>query len=270
MRKIEKKIISEITRLMESQEVRVKRIWKKVNESISVREKEDLNDNKVNRLNEALQIAHRTTSLMRDILNVAGYIDSKERGRPIDKSIKRLITILNDPSIMTLTRRFFAESATHDDIEVQLQSALKEVKDDDFPKVFGKLRPIILQIVGCIEKIFLNNRTSSVPENSTPLEPPFYIVMWDIHGSTQFRSRLPLTQIITQVNKSIKEVFGQRILDFNSQTTDDGNGFICYDFSDVLGLFNLLSQPYNIKANKFERFTTDPKGNKENNSINFG
>ncbi len=274
----QEEIISKIDQTIQEQDdEHIERLWKKIKEYIDNRKLRELDNGKINRMSEAIQLAHQITSLLRNMLNIAGYKHPKRR--PIQDEINKLIRTLDNPEkINPHTRQIFARGLKHPDIIQELFEAQNKIpkktypEEEDvdcelvFPLVFELLRPILFHMISCIEKIYLNNHPKKSEYRIEYLQPPLFIVMWDVDSSTKLENRTPLNNIIIDINKEIVENYGPRIYDFNATTTNDGNGFVCKDFMDVIGVYNLLSQNHWINPYEFNSVFNKKSSRKK---INF-
>ncbi len=189
-----------------------------------------------------LRIIHVTNRILRELLSLAGFIDERSIG--LTESLNRLQTLLDTRErVDHVTRTMFAATESESDISTLITNT-KNQPLDDFRKAFPVIHKLVLEIADRCERILKVHGFNPHIEQSRLLTPPRYIIMWDIIGSTSHGNRDKIEALITEVNRRIDKTFGKRILDFHSDSKDDGNGFICEHFTDVLTAFQLLNEVF--------------------------
>jgi hypothetical protein len=224
-------------------DTRMQRSWRKLRLTLDGRVKpEELASGYVEILS-ALRIAYGTNRLLRDLLALAGYPDLKGKSQPIEKSVEMLRTALDDRTqVDQATRTMFAAKDKRPDVSEMLLLISDELPYG-FPKALDLLRPPVYEIASRCEDVLRSYSAKEQAESKQALEPPKYIVMWDIRGSTNAASRDPLQALIGRANRRIADTLGSRAIDFKPDR-DDGNGLICETFSDVLTVFQILTEVY--------------------------
>ena len=84
-----------------------------------------------------------------------------------------------------------------------------------------------------------------------------YVIAWDVRGSTK-QQRGPLTRQIVEINKEICSTFGDRasagLLEFDSDSTDDGATAVCDNAKTALSIANLVVSRYHPQTVKIACF----------------
>jgi len=84
-----------------------------------------------------------------------------------------------------------------------------------------------------------------------------YVLSWDIRDSTK-QDRDPLTRQILEVNKEIYRTFGDgvstRLLEFDSDSTDDGAAAVCDDAKTALTIARIVVSRYHPHSVKMACF----------------
>jgi hypothetical protein len=225
-----------------------RRIWRDLRKILDSRGVSEKFSSGLDQTLSALRIAYGTNGLLRDLLSHAGYKDPQGREKPLEKSIERLLRIFNNPDkVDVVTKVAFGEKDGMTDVIELLEEAKTELPLD-FPEAFKALRPVFSRIAGCCEQILRDFGSEAFRENPQPLEPPKYILMWDVRGSTTAESReLEIDPLVEKINRRIARTFGDRISDFNPDSRDDGHGLVCSKFSDVIAAYKILKDVYRTK-----------------------
>jgi hypothetical protein len=234
-------IYSQIDSLV-AHETRIQRNWRKLRTTLDGRLKSEEVGSGCRETLSALRIAYRTNRVLRDLLTLAGYHDPKHRSKPMSQSLELLRQVLKDPDqVDRATRTMFAAKDGHLDVDDMLASVLSQ-PSNTFSESFRALRPVILEIANRCEEVLRHFGSGEFLERKQTLEPPQYIVMWDIRGSTNIASRDEIEPLIGAVNRRILVTLGSRAMDFKPDSKDDGNGLICNSISDVLTVFQILTE----------------------------
>lgn len=222
----------------------VSRSWRKLRSTLDSRLKSEEVTSGYTEILSALSIAHGCNRLLRDLLAFAGYEDPKDRSQPVGKSIELLrLTLTDRTQVDQATRTMFAAKDGRPDVDQMLAIAASDLPDT-FSDAVEKLRPVVLEIASRCEEVLRHYSSEERQEAKQALEPPKYIVMWDIRGSTAVESREPLEKLIGQANARIAATLGSRARDFNPDDKNDGNGLICENFFDVLTVFQILNEVF--------------------------
>lgn len=216
------------------------RAWNKLRQGL---ESQSLRDGCSPGLTEtlgALRVAYQLNRVLRNLLASAGPKD--ERARPVRESVAHLRELLSRPGQLDdATRAMFkardGSRSIVSDIE-DAESALTDIFGDDF----GRLRPVLLETVRRIEEIARSFSVEVEFERPHVLPPPQFVLMWDVRGSTNAETREELTDMLGIANERIAAILRDRAKDFRTESRDDGNGLICGEFSDVLAVFQVLSE----------------------------
>ena len=79
---------------------------------------------------------------------------------------------------------------------------------------------------------------------SKSLNPPVYVVMWDMRNSTSVDNRNEIEQeVIIPINDKIKKMLknSRNPFQFFEDSSDDGNCFLTANFNDVISAFTIIS-----------------------------
>jgi hypothetical protein len=145
------------------------------------------------------------------------------------------------------TRAVFGERGESQDIAITLQTRVA-VLPDSFVDLFDVLRPTLVEIAARCDDVLRSFGTEEFKEAVRVLEPPQYIVMWDIRGSTETESRDDIEPVIALANQRVLTTVGDRVMDFRPESRDDGNGLICSHFSDVAAVFQILLETFHERV----------------------
>jgi hypothetical protein len=193
-------------------------------------------------ITSTLRIAHVTTRILRELLTLAGFKSEQSRG--LEESLNQLQVLFEDPEkVDHVTRRMFEASDMKPDITTLITVA-KDQSLDDFDQAFSEVRKLVSEIADRCERVFQVHGIDSHNEQSHLLEPPRYIMMWDIKGSTNEENRDKIESLIVDANRRIGKTLGKQVLDFHAESKDDGNGFICKRFTDALTAFQILNEVF--------------------------
>jgi hypothetical protein len=189
-----------------------------------------------------LRIAYATNRILRELLNLAGFKDKRSIG--LENSLTQLKALLDNPKeVDPITRLIFAATDSEPDIATILAVAQsKPLKD--FKEAFIEVRKLVLEIADRCERVLKVHGIDSPNELPELLEPPRYIMMWDIIGSTNYESRDKIEALIVDANQRIASTLGKRILGFHADSKDDSNSFTSKRFKDALDAFQILNEVF--------------------------
>jgi hypothetical protein len=223
-------------------ETSMKRCWRKLRTTLDGRINSESNTSGLREITSVLRIAHFTNNILRDLLTLAGYKHTRSAG--LGQSLNQLQNLLDDrEKIDYATKTIFSATDSKQDI-ASFITAVKNLSLDDFSEVFPEVRKLILEIAGRCEQVLRTYGIDKLDERFDVISPPRYIMMWDIKNSTAHESRDPIESLIVNANRQIKETFRSRIMDFHADSKDDGNGFVCESFTDVLTAFQILNDVF--------------------------
>jgi len=185
------------------------------------------------------QIAHATNRLLRDLLSLAGR--RSEQSLPLRESLIQLVGVI-EGTTAEITRGFFV-SDSPEAVSNLMRKTINEV-EGSFPADLHRVRPVVLEIVNQCGKLVDAFGVRTANTGATRLDPPLYVVLWDIRESTLQPSRDKLEDVIKRGNARLLAALGKRICDFRPESTDDGNGLICSSLADVLRIFLILHETY--------------------------
>ena len=220
------------------------RVWRGVSQTLDSRLARESRASGFVEILSALRVAYAANRLLRDLLACAGYVDPKSRSEPIDKSIVLFRNRLNDTnSIDPVVHGLFTGSDGGGNVDALAGEALAELPCP-FPRAFDLIRPVILQVAGRCEDILRAFGSEEFHETPIPLDPPQYIMMWDIRGSSEAERREDLDRLIETANTRLLTVLGSNAREFRPESRDDGNGMVCVTFASVLQAFRVLMECY--------------------------
>ncbi len=233
-----KSMFSKIERAVSSDTL-VARVWRHLSTTLASRIASENDSPGRPEIVSALRVAYRTNRILRDLLGMAGRED--ERNLPINQSVALLRSTLANPKEVNVgARAFFRSMGTGADIDEMLAGAVTPVPAG-FEDAVLRLRPIVLEIAERCELILRECGTEDHWEAPETLAPPKFILMWDVRSSSALKNREDLERVIRNVCSRIKAGLGDRVLEFDSDSKDDGNGLVCERFADVLSAFEMLS-----------------------------
>ena len=233
------KDILKIGGIVERSDTSVKRVWRDIKDVIDKKRGQSraaFNNDVLS----VLRISHITTSVCRTLLNKAGNKCSKSG---IPKSIgiylnSLLNTINESPNLIS---NHFQNKG----ILEELRTAIINYDDtDDFSKIYQKLRKLLGNIVIACDNLYELVATEPKQYFSKPLNPPVYVVMWDMRASTSVPSRNDVEEkVIFPINEKIKMVLknNRHSLHVFEESSDDGNCFLTTNFNDVISAFTIIT-----------------------------
>jgi hypothetical protein len=225
-----------------------KRVWRKLQASLESRAQPENYSPGRDEVLSALRIAYRTNGMLRDLLGSAGYTDALNRAKPLEESLNLLRQLLGDPhQVDQVTRSMFEATAQRPSVDSLIGEALVHLPGS-FPEAFSYLRPVIIEIAARCEEVLRLYGGEEYQERFLLLEPPRFIVMWDIRGSSEVENRDQLEPLITKANRQILGTLRDNALDFRAESKDDGNGLICSRFSQVLTVFQILTEVFHDRS----------------------
>jgi hypothetical protein len=220
----------------------IKRVWTNIKNEIELKRKEQNQAYSNGDLLSVLQISRITTSICRALLSKAGYKYSKFETPETIKSYleNHLLPTIKDSPV----RRDFEGRGVLD----KLHAAVIDYDEgDDFSKTRYKLRGLLSNIILTCDNLCAYEAiaTGSKQYFSKPLNPPVYVVMWDMRNSTSADNRSDIEQkVIFPINEIIKKKRKDSHNQFQvfEESLDDGNCFLTANFNDVISAFTTISR----------------------------
>jgi hypothetical protein len=242
---ISKKIdgyLSDIERRVRSSNVpsTAERIWGDLRITLDRRIRTESNTTGFEVIISILRIAYRTNGTLRDLLSFSGFEHPK--AKPINQSVSLLIQQIKKECENQVVSTFFSYDENRVDILGKLEEAIN-LQLDNFAEVLRFLRIPLLEIAARCEEVLVLYGPDQHREPPEALDPPQYILMWDTRGSSSLPRREPLDTLISSANRKLSGTL-HNIRDFKPQSLDDGNGFICKSFKEVLTAFYILTDTY--------------------------
>ena len=217
----------------------INRVWRNVKESINQRKNKESNASFNNDVLSVLRIAHTITSTCRTLLNKAGY---KYAGTGEPKSIKiyleeRLLKIITESP--NLVKNHFQDR----NIIKDLRKAIDEFDEtDNFYQTYQKLRGLLGKMIVVCDNLYEKVATEPKQYSHRTLNPPVYVVMWDMRNSTSVENRSDIEQnVIFPINEKIKSLLKNNPFQTFEESSDDGNCFLTANFNDVVSAFTIIS-----------------------------
>lgn len=218
------------------------RCWDRISTTLYGRANSEKLSPGLQEIRSTLRIVHITNRILRELLILTGFQSSHSMG--LEKSLEHLlITLNNKEQVDYVTRTMFATIDSKSDIATLIINA-KSQPLNDLNEAFPIIRELILEIANRCERVLQTHGTDFHNEQVQLLEPPRYIVMWDIKNSTALESRDTIEPVIINANRRIKETLKDRAMNFDADSKDDGNGLICETFADVLAIFQILNEVF--------------------------
>jgi len=225
-----------------------KRVWRRLSGTLENRAQSERYAPGCAEVLSALRIAYRTNRVLRDLLVLAGHEDALNRGKSLEESLGLLRQILEDAHLVDqVTRSLFEAKDQRPSVDSLIGEALVHLPCS-FPETFTYLRPVIVEIAARCEEVLRLYGTEEYREGFELLEPPRFIVMWDIRGSTEVENRDVLEPMIIKANRQILGTLRNNAFDFRAESKDDGNGLICSKFSQVLTVFQILTEVFHDRS----------------------
>jgi hypothetical protein len=232
-----------IDKVVNTSNTSIKRVWRDVKESICQRRgqrRASFNDDVLS----VLRISHITTSICRALLNKAGLPYS---GTGTPKTIKSYLdslreTIKNSPNLIANHFKSVLDELPHVIISYD--------ESGDFPLIYQNLRKLLGNIVLVCDNLYEEIATEPKQHYSKPLNPPVYVVMWDMRNSTSVDNRNDIEQeVIFPINDKIKKILKNSHNQFQvfEESSDDGNCFLTANFNDVISAFTIIAGIANEK-----------------------
>jgi hypothetical protein len=221
------------------------RRWREVRKSLESRVVDEGNPPGLRETKAAVILAHRVTSVLRDWLNDAGFRDptSKRTLRSASESLRMLRELITTSTeIDDATRAMLAAQHGRLALADRLDAIIAETHVPQ--TLFGDLRPVLLDFIARIDQVVTAHGTGQPSSAAKILEPPQYIVMWDLRGSTNVHSRDELEGLVADGCRRIEETLRDRAMNFHSESKEDGNGLVCRTFRDVRAVFQVLCEVY--------------------------
>jgi hypothetical protein len=228
-----------INNVVATSDTSIQRVWRDIKEGICQRRRQSrasFNDDVLS----VLRISHITTSICRTLLNKAGY---KYQGTRTPKNIKfylesLLQTITDSPNLI---KSHFQDK----EVLCELRNVIINYDEtDDFSTTYRKLRKLLGNIVLVCDNLYEEIATEHKPRSSKSLNPPVYVVMWDMRNSTSVDNRNDIEQqVIFPINEKIKTMLKNSRNPFQvfEESSDDGNCFLTNNFNHVISAFTIIS-----------------------------
>jgi hypothetical protein len=247
------RIIEEITAAANDDQLS-KRVWRDLRRWIESKYASEHHAPGLTEIESALKIAGATNRLLRDLYSsavnrpVQGQLfqgdESDERAKPIEDSISAFRSLLADQSLIDhVTRTALAERNGRPDIDALLAEVRSKLPLEFWDAVY-QLRPVIHEIADRCADLLREFGSEIFREQCKALDPPLYILMWDIRGWSGHDDTDELNAYVARAHSQIRTILGDRGCDFRPESRDDGNGLICSSFSDVLAVFRVLTENY--------------------------
>lgn len=227
-------------------------VWEDLSDILASREVRERRASGLPTILSALRIAYAANRLLRDLLAHAGWKDQEGRSLPLPASLELLEERLgglrgtagtSQSRVDEYALRFLASWNGRPSVKDLIAQA-RETSAAPFPEAFSACRRLILEIADRCDAILRAYGSDQYRESPVVLEPPLYLVMWDIEGSTERDTRQPMEELITKAQERIAQTLGADVIDFRPQSRDDGNGLICRTFADALLAFGTLADVY--------------------------
>lgn len=220
------------------------RVWRNLKNYLTLKQSEIAKDCFVTEILTVLRVAHELTSLCRTLLNKAGLpIPEKLKLNPRTvtgylNSILHLLSVENDESSYVICHHF-----QNNNVQVDLRKIIIDINENTtFSEAFDHLRDFIVRIADLCYDAYLNfGIDPTLNPKLRILNPPVYIVMWDMRKSTSAEDRLEVEKnVIFSINEKIKSILSTSRLEDLAITSDDGNSFLTTNFNDVLAAFEII------------------------------
>lgn len=247
------RILDEITAAADDDDL-AKRVWRDLRRSLESQFDSENHASGLTEIESALRIAGATNRLLRDLLSSAGdrpvqsqlfeSEETDERAKPLEDSVSAFRSLLADQSLIDhVTRTALAAKDGHPDIDALLADVYSKLPLDFWDATYV-LRPVIHEIADRCSDVLREFGSEVFREQGKVLDPPLYILMWDIRGWSERDDTEELNDYVARAHGQIQHILGDRVLDFRPESRDDGNGLICTDFADVLAVFQVLTENF--------------------------
>jgi len=234
--------------IIEDSNVSSTRVWRDIKSYLILKQNDSFQDCFLEEILTVLRVARQLTSLCRTLNNKAGYpIPAKLASSPKTlqvylSSILKILDITDTKSESSLIiRNHFANKG----IQNEIRHILIDFDENaSFSVNFQKLRNLISKIADTCHSSFINFGIDPTKHVAISiLNPPVYIVMWDMRQSTSLSDRIETeTTAIFPINERIKAILSDKKLEDLVVTADDGNCFLTTNFNDVLSAFSIISK----------------------------
>jgi hypothetical protein len=216
----------------------IRRVWRDVKEGICQRR----GQNRASFNNEVLsvlRISHIITSICRTLLYKAGQPSGTGTPETVKSYLESLLkTITDSPNLI---KTHFQDKGVLDEIRNVIINC---DETDDFPDTYRKLRKLSGNIVLICDNLYEELSAEPKQHSSKTLNPPVYVVMWDMRNSTSVDNRNDIEQqVILPVNEKIKTMLKNNRNPFQvfEESSDDGNCFLTNNFNRVISAFTIIS-----------------------------
>lgn len=113
---------------------------------------------------------------------------------------------------------------------------------DDFYKTYQKLKCLLGKMIVVCDNLYEKVATEPKQYFHKTLNPPVYVVMWDMRSSTSVDNRNDIEQkVIFPINEKIKNLLKNNPFQTFEESSDDGNCFLTANFNDVVSAFTIIS-----------------------------
>ena len=178
-----------------------------------------------------LNVLGRLTSLLRNIFSQFCAMPD-ERAIPVNESASELTAALN--ALPSQLRDSFA-------------GAIEVVEKVGASTNLTAALPPLHKAVGLIADAadwVLMLHPDMTDEPLDPLRPGLFVLLWDVRGSTTNETRAELTRKVMEVNRSVGNSFKRRLVQFDMDSTDDGNAAVCQDFDTAMAVAEVVAAGY--------------------------
>jgi hypothetical protein len=232
----------------------IRRAWRDVKQGIDDRVSDERDTSGLGQIQGALVVAAKLTLVLRDLLVVAGL--KSEHSRPLHETVLELRELLLEGTVrgtQVVDEVVLGHLRSAD--QVNVDELLGEIADAQgtlsFVEASDRLLVVARSVAESFESIFDRYGTLKEQQHSLGIEPPRYIVLWDVRGSSQLekqdeenRLQEKRNERLRLANRRIEATLGKRIVAFSPDSVDDGNGFIAHKFRDVLVAFQIIRDAF--------------------------
>jgi hypothetical protein len=215
-----------------------RRVWRSLRSTLESRASSESVVPGKQEILSALRVVHLTNRVMREILSLAGPKDPRSKGLPAALDSLKLLLFDDASENSRPARALFGPLQGHRSISTLLADIRVE-QLRDVASAFEVVRPIVLEVAARCDLILRSFGTSETHEEPEKLDPPKYIMMWDVRGSTNSSNRTKIEENILRLNTQLSAMRGASY-DFHA-SMDDGNGVICDSFQQVLATFDAIN-----------------------------
>lgn len=178
-----------------------------------------------------LRVLGRVTSLLRNVLSQLGGV-ADERAVPIAQSVDELISTVQ--ALPKHLRDKFVTAISG------VEALAASVTLDQALPVAHKAATAVADAADWA----LSIHRSYSSEQFDDLRTGIFLLFWDVRGSTNNETRGALTRRIMEVNEAVKNSFGHKLLEFDPESSDDGNIAVCEDFPTAISVAELVAKSF--------------------------